>query len=253
MEQWFENKVVLVTGGADGIGRAAALIFASRGAKVVIADLNASKGEAVVAEIRDHGGQAAFALTNVADRTAVENAVQLALDTFGRLDCAMNNAGITHSRDVEWDDEAFDLTIAVNLKGMMNCIRAEMPAMLLTGGGAIVNTSSTSGLVASATLPLPGYISSKHGVIGLTRASAMRYVKQNIRVNAVCPGVTDTEMVREIKELGEDVRKALDNYAPMGRMARAEEVAEAAVWLCSDKASFVTGHALVVDGGFVAI
>jgi NAD(P)-dependent dehydrogenase (short-subunit alcohol dehydrogenase family) len=253
MEQWFENKVVLVTGGADGIGRAAALIFAARGAKVVIADLNEVKGHAVTREIQNSGGHAAFSLTNVTDRQAVENMVQLALDKFGRLDCAMNNAGITHSRDGEWEDEAFDLTIAVNLKGMMNCIRAEMPAMLRNGGGAIVNTSSTAGLVASATLSLPGYISSKHGVIGLTRTSAMRHVRQNIRVNAVCPGVTDTEMVREVKELGEEVCVALDNYAPMGRMARAEEVAEAAVWLCSDKASFVTGHALVVDGGHVAI
>jgi NAD(P)-dependent dehydrogenase (short-subunit alcohol dehydrogenase family) len=253
MEQWFENKVALVTGGADGIGRAAALIFASRGARVVIADISAAKGEEVVREIQDRGGQAIFSLTDVSDRNAVDRTVQLALDTYGRLDCAMNNAGITHDRDVEWEDEAFDRTIAINLKGMMNCIRAEMPAMLRNGGGAIVNTSSTSGLVASATLPLPGYISSKHGVIGLTKASAMRYVKQNIRVNAICPGVTDTEMVRQVKEMGEDVRKALDNYAPMGRMARAEEIAEAAIWLCSDKASFVTGQALAIDGGYVAI
>ncbi|KXU33819.1 hypothetical protein A0J57_04035 [Sphingobium sp. 22B] len=252
MEQWFEGKVALVTGGGDGIGRATAHLFAQRGARVVIADLNPEKGEKVAQEIRDLGGEAAFVQTNVADRGSVDALIEATLDRFGRLDCAMNNAGITHIRDHEWDDDAFDTTIAINLKGVMNCLKAEIPAMLKSGGGTIVNTASTASFAGSRTLGVPAYVASKHGVVGLTKVAALDYAQKNIRVNAICPGVTDTAMVAQGKSLSEEIRQALDDFAPMGRMARPEEMAEAAIWLCSDKASFVTAHALVVDGGHLA-
>jgi NAD(P)-dependent dehydrogenase (short-subunit alcohol dehydrogenase family) len=252
MEQWFEGRVALVTGGADGIGRETALLLARRGAKLVVSDIDVAKGEAVVRAIRDSGGEAVLASGDVTNRADVAKFVEAALDSFGRLDCAFNNAGITNFNDNNWDDDAFDRTIDVNLKGIMNCMKVEIPAMLKSGGGAIVNNASVSSFVASATLPMPGYTSSKHGVIGLTKAAAIQYSRQNIRINAICPGVTDTEMVREAKEISGEARHALDNFAPMGRMARPAEIAEAAVWLCSDKASFVTAHSLVVDGGFLA-
>jgi NAD(P)-dependent dehydrogenase (short-subunit alcohol dehydrogenase family) len=252
MDQWFEGKVALVTGGADGIGRASALLFARRGAKVVVTDVSATKGEAVAQEIRDSGREAIFVLTDVTDRAAVEAAVQTAVDRFGRLDYALNNAGITHARDPEWDDEAFDLTMRVNVKGVMNCLRAELAVMLKGGGGAIVNTASTSSFMASPAVAMPGYTASKHAIIGLTRTAALFHAKNNIRVNAVCPGVTDTAMVRDVLEHSPEAREALENSAPIGRIARPEEIAEAVVWLCSDMASYITAHPLIVDGGFLA-
>jgi NAD(P)-dependent dehydrogenase (short-subunit alcohol dehydrogenase family) len=252
MEQWFEGKVALVTGGADGIGRASALLFARRGAKVVVTDINATKGEAVAQEIRNGGGEAVFALTNVIDRRAVEAAVQTAVDQFGGLHCALNNAGITHGRDPEWDDEAFDTTMQINVKGVLNCLRAEIPVMLKGGGGAIVNTASTSSFMASPAVAMPGYTASKHAIIGLTRTSALVYAKRNIRVNAICPGVTDTEMVRGVIEHSPEAREELENNSPMGRMGRPEEMAEAVAWLCSDKSSYITAHPLIIDGGFLA-
>ncbi|WP_338811387.1 glucose 1-dehydrogenase (plasmid) [Agrobacterium leguminum] len=251
MEQWFEGKVALVTGGADGIGRAAALLFAQRGAKVVVTDINTEKGEAVATSIREMGGDAFFVRGNVTDRSDVAAFVQATVDRFGRLDCAFNNAGITHPRDTNWDDDAFDLTVDINLKGVWNSLKEEVPVMLKTGGGTIVNTASIAAFIASVAGTVPAYTATKHGIVGLTKATALQYVRQNIRVNAICPGPTATEAVRAMSAASEEARHMLENLSPMGRLALPEEMAEAAIWLCSDKSTFVTGHALVIDGGAV--
>jgi NAD(P)-dependent dehydrogenase (short-subunit alcohol dehydrogenase family) len=170
---------------------------------------------------------------------------------YGRLDCAFNNAGITHAKDHEWNDDAFQRTLDINVTGIMQCIKAEIPEMLKNGGGTIVNTASIAGIIGSATPSLPGYTASKHAVIGLTKTVALTYARRNIRVNALCPGVTMTAMVEGVMQLSPEVKEVLENYSPIGRIAQPEEMAEAAIWLCSEKSSFVNGHALVADGGVV--
>ena len=252
LEQWFAGKVALVTGGGDGIGRAAALLFARRGACVFISDIMAASAAATAEQIIAEGGQASSIGGDVSRMDDVRTCVDLALSRYGRLDCAFNNAGITIAEDAAWDEIAFRRTMEVNVHGVMACMAREIEAMLPNGGGAIVNTASTAAFSASAVVPLPGYTASKHAVIGLTRAAALQYAKRNIRVNALCPGVTLTGMVKRVMDYTPDARASLEAYAPMGRMAAPEEMAEAAIWLASPKASFVTGHALVVDGGFLA-
>lgn len=252
LEQWFANKVALVTGGADGIGREAALLFARRGGKVAIADVNREAGEQTRAMIEAEGGSAAFFHTDVSSKVSVDAFVEGAAERFGRIDAAFNNAGITHPHDDSWDDEVFEKTLAINLSGVNYCMKRQIPHMLKSGGGAIVNTSSIHGFIANPALFLPAYTASKHGVIGLTKAVALEYAKKNIRVNALCPGVTATAMIRQTMERDEDARKMIEGHAPMGRVADPSEMAEAAIWLASDAASFVTGHALVADGGFLA-
>lgn len=252
-EPWFEGKVALVTGGADGIGRAAALLFAQRAARVVVTDVDVAKGQRVVEEIRDTGGTAMFAPGDVTDKAQVAAFVTATIAEYGRLDTALNNAGITDRLDSEWDEDAFDRTLAINLKGVWTCIKAEVPAMRQTGGGTIVNTASIAAFISTATMPPPAYVASKHGVVGLTKAAALAHVGDNIRVNSVCPGVTDTPAVRALVESSPDIGTALRSLSPMGRLATSEEIAEAAIWLASVKSSFVTGHALVVDGGSIAM
>ena len=252
LEQWFEGKVALVTGAGDGIGRASALLFARRGAKVAVTDINRESGEETAELIRGEGGDAFFAYGDVTDRDVVQAFVAKTVKTYGRLDCAHNNAGISHPLDPQWDDAAFDLTMQINLNGVNNCMKAEIPELLKAGGGTITNTPSICSFMASTEVPLPAYTASKHAVTGLTKAAALMYARQNIRVNALCPGVTLTKMIRDVMQYSEETRATLEALAPMGRMARAEEMAEAAIWLCSDKSSFVTGHALVVDGGTLA-
>ena len=252
MEQWFAGKVALVTGGADGIGRASALLFARRGARVMVGDRNREGGEETVAMIHAEGGEARFHHGDVGDPALGPALVAATVTAFGRLDCAFNNAGISHPDDVEWDDDAFDQTIRVNLNGVNHCMKAEIAEMLKVGGGTITNTASIMSFMASAEVPLPAYTASKHAVVGLTKAAALKYARQNIRVNALCPGVTLTGMIRTVMEYSPETRATLEALAPLGRMAMPEEMAEAAIWLCSDKSSFVTGHALVVDGGTLA-
>lgn len=252
MENWFDNKVAFVTGGADGIGRASAILFARRGARVVVSDIAEEKGRETVSAIKDEGGVATFIRLDVSDRASVGAVVKEAVAHFGRLDYAFNNAGVTLGDESNWDDEIFDKTININLRGVRDCIKAQVPEMLRSGGGAIVNTASINGFISSTLLPLPAYTASKHGIVGLTKAAALEYARSNIRVNAVCPGVTETANVKRIADLSQESRTLLEGMSPMGRMARAEEMAEAVTWLCSPKASFVNAHALVVDGGFLA-
>lgn len=244
-----DGKVALVTGAAGGIGRAAALAFARSGAAVLVSDVNAVGGEETVALIEKCGGAASFATCDVSDSAAVKAMVAAAADRFGRLDYAFNNAGINNLGANEYDEATWARSIAINLTGVMLCMREEVEVMLRTGGGAIVNTSSINGLVGNP--GQPAYTASKHGVIGLTRHAALRWAQAGIRVNAVCPGVIETPMTAPLVA-DPEMRKLIDSMTPMGRMGQADEIAEAVVWLCSDAASFVTGHPLVVDGGATA-
>ncbi len=242
-----EGKVALVTGAGTGIGRASALAFAREGASVIVVDVDPAGGDETVSLIAAAGGSASFVSCDVTVAQQVESLVQQAVERHGRLDCAHNNAGVAlgFARIAEASESDFDRTIAVNLKGVWLCLKYEIAQMLRQQpGGAIVNTASVSGLVAS-----PGtsaYTSSKHGVVGLTKVAALEYLREGIRVNAVCPGMTRTSMV---ESLTPDELRAFEARQPSGRLADPNEIAEAAVWLCSDRASFVTGAAVPVDAG----
>ena len=245
----FEGKVALVTGAASGIGRASALAFAREGARIVVADLAVDGGEETVRMIESAGGPATFCQTDVSKAADVEKLIEQAVNAYGRLDYAHNNAGVLGraAPAADCSEEEWDRQIAVNLKGVWLCMRCEIPQMLQQGGGAIVNTSSAAGLVGMQALA--PYTASKHGVAGLTKSAALDYAKSKIRINAVCPGFIDTPMVREIedpKSFPTDVMPAIP------RMGKPEDVANAVVWLCSDAASYVTGHLLAVDGAMTA-
>lgn len=248
-----EDKVGLVTGGASGIGRATAMAFARAGAKVVLADLAVDGGEEVVSLIKEAGGEAILVRCHVSKTAEVDSMINKAVETYGRLDYAFNNAGI--EGDIapvpECTEENWDRVIAVNLKGVWLCMKYEIRQMLKQGRGAIVNMSSVSGLAGDP--DHPAYGASKHGASGLTKTAALEYGRADIRVNAVCPAAIRTPMIeRTLQAQPELSWQSLASGHPMGRIGEPEEVAEAVLWLCSDAASFVTGHLLVLDGGLVA-
>ncbi len=248
----FEGKVALVTGGGSGIGRATALAFARDSARVVIGNRNVQRGEETVSMIRAAGGTASFRRTDVLVAADIEALVKHAVSEYGGLDLAFNNAGIEgEPRPLAEQTEAnYDAVMDINVKGVWLSMKYEIPRMLDQGGGAIVNCASVAGVIGFPGIGI--YSASKHAVIGLTKAAALEYSAQGIRVNAVNPAVIDTEMVDRLAD-GMNMKKDdLTTFHPIGRLGRVEEVAEAVLWLCSEKASFVTGHSLMVDGGFTA-
>jgi len=242
------GKVGLVTGAASGIGRATALAFAREGAKVIVADSAIEGGEETVRMIQEAGGEAIFVKTDVTLEADTEALVKNTVQRYGRLDCAVNNAGITGEQALTADcsKQNWDRVIAINLTGVFMGMKYQIRQMLKQGGGAIVNTASTLGIVAHA--GNPAYTASKHGVVGLTKATALEYVKRNIRVNAVCPGNTRTPIIEYVMRDLPETYQAVMAAMPIGRLAEPDEIASAIVWLCSDAASYCTGHALVVDG-----
>jgi len=252
MSTELRDKVGIVTGGTSGIGRDAAVLFAKAGAKVVVAGRREAEGEETIARVRAAGGDAVFVKTDVSKGAEVDALVQKTVEKFGRLDVAFNNAGIEGSWSpiVEQSEDDWDRTIDINLKGVWLCLKYQIRQMLKQGGGgAIVNMASVAGLIGSAGAAT--YCASKHGVMGLTKAAALETARSGIRINVVCPAVIETPMGERL--FGEpEFKKFALGLHPIGRFGRPMEVAEAVVWMCSDRASFMTGQSLVLDGGFLA-
>ncbi len=250
----FSDKVALITGGGGGIGRAAALGFAGRGAKVVLVDLDAVEGEASAKLVRQHGGDARFVRADVTKSDEVQNYVKTALDAYGAIDCFFNNAGIEGKLMPiqEYDESVFDAVISVNLKGVFLGLRHVLPVMLRQGRGAVVNTASTAGLFGAS--GLAAYVASKHAVLGMTKVASADVARQGVRVNAVCPGPVETRMMRSLEAQinpadPATVHTAFSATIPSGRYATPEEVANVVMYLCSDLASDITGTQIVIDGG----
>jgi NAD(P)-dependent dehydrogenase (short-subunit alcohol dehydrogenase family) len=251
MTATFTGKVALVTGGGSGIGRATALAFAHEGAKVVVADIDVETASATVAAITKAGGEARAVRADVANESDVAAMVATAVDGYGRLDCAFNNAGIGGGQHPvhEWDLAGFRRVLDVNLIGVWLCLKHEVPVMVDQGAGAIVNNASVAGLRGAPALA--PYVASKHGVIGLTRTAALDYAGRGVRVNAVCPGFTDTPALKGLHEDPELMQRIV-GLIPIQRLGSPEEVAAAVLWLCSDASTLAVGHAMVLDGGMSA-
>jgi NAD(P)-dependent dehydrogenase (short-subunit alcohol dehydrogenase family) len=248
-----QGKSIVITSAGAGIGRATALAFGRAGARVMASDLDRERGEATVTAINQAGGQARFHLCDVSVSADVEALMAATVDAYGQLDCAYNNAGIEGPGGLThlYDETLWHKVIAVNLIGVWLCMKYEIPYMLQQGGGTIVNAGSIAGLVAS-TGNGSAYTASKHGIIGLTKVAALEYAKSGIRVNAICPGVIQTTMTERMEIRTPGYFERISAVSPTGRVGMPEEVAEAVLWLCSNAASFVTGHALAVDGGYLA-
>ena len=250
------GQIALITGGGAGIGRAAALKFSEEGAKVVVSDVNSTEGNETVDLVRQKGGDAIFVRADVSKAPDVEALVTAIINTFGKLDCACNNAGIEGKIVplIEQTEENFDRVMSVNAKGVFLCLKYEITQMLKSGGGAIVNLASVAGLVGFA--GLSPYVASKHAINGLTKNAALEYSKQGIRVNSICPGGIETRMLDSLVSQASGgrvgTREMMEPLHPIGRIGTPNEVAELIVWLCSPRASFVTGANIAIDGGYVA-
>jgi NAD(P)-dependent dehydrogenase (short-subunit alcohol dehydrogenase family) len=251
MQSW-QQQVALVTGASSGIGRATAMAFADLGASVVVSDVNDEAGEQLASEIRRKGRNAMFVHADVSKPHDVADLFERTFGEFGHLDIAFNNAGVegTMASTIECTEENWDQVIGINLKGIWLCMKHELRHMSARGSGAIVNCSSIAGLVGFP--QLPAYVASKHGVVGLTRTAALEFAKSGVRVNAVCPGCIRTPMLDRIMAVSPNMQQQLVAGEPVGRLGTPEEIAAAVVWLSSDPASFITGQALAVDGGWIA-
>jgi len=247
-----EGKIALVTGGGSGIGRSSALEFVREGAKVVVADVIVESGEETMEMIRTAGGDALFVSVDVSKATEVEALIDTVIEVYGRLDCAFNNAGVegTGASTVAYTEEDWDRIININLKGVWLCMKYEIRQMVQQGSGVIINMASYLGLVGIENGA--AYVASKHGVVGLTKTAALECARSGIRVNAVCPGFIRTPLIERVLTSRPGAEAKFLAIEPVGRFGTPEEVAEVVVWLCSDRASFVTGHSMVVDGGCVA-
>ncbi len=248
-----ENKVALITGAGSGIGRESALLFAREGARIVVVDVNDKAGEAVVAEIQEAGGQAVYAHADISKSSEAEAMIRAAETSFGRLDVLFNNAGISHPKDddaIATEEDVWDLTMNINLKGVFLGCKHGIPALRRAGGGSIINTASFVALLGAAT-PQLAYTASKGGVLAMTRELAVIHARENIRVNALCPGPLHTELLMKYLDTEEKRQRRLV-HIPMGRFGEAQEIARAALFLASDESSFTTGATFLADGGITA-
>ncbi|MGZ3909770.1 MAG: SDR family oxidoreductase [Flavisolibacter sp.] len=252
MDKIFHNQVALVTGASFGIGRATAIAFAQRGAQVVIADHTPDKEQTTLERIHQAGSEGYFVPCDVSRSGEVNTLMEKISDRYGRLDFAFNNAGIegTQAPVHECSEENWDATININLKGVWLCMKQELLLMRRQGKGVVVNCASVAGL--NGFMGLPAYTASKHGIVGLTKSAALENATAGIRINCVCPGVIHTNMIDRITKMDKKTERQFIALEPIGRMGKPEEVAEVVIWLCSDAASFVTGVAMPVDGGFMA-
>lgn len=248
----FSGKVAVVTGGTSGIGKAATIALAQAGANVVVAGRRQAEGEETIRQIQASGGDSFFVATDVSKEADVQALIEKTMARYGRLDIAFNNAGVDQETTPlpEQTEATYDRIMDINVKGVWLSLKHEIPAMLKNGGGAIVNTTSGLGLVGAVGVPI--YVASKHAVEGLTKSVALEYAKQGIRVNAVSPGLIQTEMLDRTVETNTELMEYFKTTLPMGRIGTPQEVVNAVLWLCSDASSFVTGHSLTVDGGYIA-